>query len=232
VPDWLEIVHQQLAGLMLESDEANNVCEELAGHLEETYRALLANGVPEDVATGRTLQEVTSWRVLQRKIESAREKESPMPKRVAQFWFPALSTLLLSAALLALIQVHGPKPWALRSTGFHLRMIPVAVIYFSWLISLPFIGAMGAYLSRRAGGSARVVIAAVVFPVLPYLAFFAIGLPVAAILDDHVAHNITIPAFFVGLFAWVIFPGATLLVGGWPVHHFSSRLAFRRMSNG
>ena len=111
-------------------------------------------------------------------------------------------------------------------------MTPVAVVYVSWLLFLPLIGALGAYMSRRAGGSARVVFFSIVFPILPYLAFFLIGLPLALILDDHVAHNITIPALFVGLSAWVIFPAAALLAGGWPVHFFASRRLISRRSAG
>ena len=101
--------------------------------------------------------------------------------------------------------------------------MPVAVVYVSWLLFLPLIGALGAYVSRRAGGSARAVFFSVVFPTLPYLAFFLIGLPTAMILDDHVARNLTIPAFFVGLSAWVIFPAAALLAGGGLVHFFTPR---------
>src|SRR5437667_296490 len=97
---------------------------------------------------------------------------------------------------------------------------------------LRLIGALGAHMSRRAGGSARTVFLSIVFPILPYLAFFLIGLPVALILDDHVAHNITIPAFFVGLSAWVIFPAAALLAGGWPVHFFASRRLISSRSAG
>jgi len=110
--------------------------------------------------------------------------------------------------------------------------MPVAVVYVSWLLFLPLIGALGAYVSRRAGGSARAVFFSVVFPTLPYLAFFLIGLPTAMILDDHVARNLTIPAFFVGLSAWVIFPAAALLAGGWPVHFFASRRLISSRSAG
>ena len=102
-------------------------------------------------------------------------------------------------------------------------MTPVAVAYVSWLLFLPLIGAMGAHLSRRAGASARVELASIVFPVLPYLAFFLIALPVAITFDDRVAQNFTIPAFFVGLSAWVILPAAALLAGGWAAHFFASR---------
>jgi hypothetical protein len=58
------------------------------------------------------------------------------------------------------------------------------------------------------------VFRSIIFPVFPYVAFFVIGLPIAIMFDDHVSHNITIPAFFVGLSAWVIFPAMALLAGG------------------
>jgi hypothetical protein len=85
-------------------------------------------------------------------------------------------------------------------------------------------------VSGRAGGSARALLTAVIFPILPYLAFFAIGLPVALILDDHGAHNITLPAFFTGLAAWVILPGIALLAGGLSVRHFFLRSGARRLA--
>jgi hypothetical protein len=37
--------------------------------------------------------------------------------------------------------------------------------------------------------------------------------------------------FFVGLCAWVIFPGAALLAGGVPAHYFSGRLDTRQIYN-
>ena len=145
-----------------------------------------------------------------------------MTKRVSQFWVPALLTLLLSMVFLLLIQKFGPDPVVVEPTKY-LRVTPVAVVYIAWLLTLPFIGAVGAYLSIRAGGSIRAALSSIIFPVLPYLTFFIIGLPIALLLDDHLAHNITIPAFFVGLSAWVIFPAVALLAGGLPVRHFASR---------
>jgi len=222
--DWRQLVQQRLAGLSIEDGEATQVFEELAGHLEENYRFLLKEGLTEEVATRHVLGYVGDWQDLKRKIESSRNKETIMNKRVTQFWFPAFLTLSLSMVLLALIEFFGPKPWvAPMPGGPRLRMTPLAVVYVSWLVFLPFIGALGAYLSSRAGGRSRAVFCSCVFPVFPYVAFFVIGLPLALILDDHVAHNITIPAFFVGLSAWVIFPAMALLAGGWPLQYFASR---------
>jgi hypothetical protein len=222
--DWAQIVRERLANLALPDEDAAQVLDELAGHLEEAYQSLRNEGLSEQVAIVRVVEGVGDWRVLQRKIESSRNKETIMNKRVTQFWFPAFLTLSLSMVLLALIEFFGPKPWLTPMPGGpRLRMTPLAVVYVSWLVFLPFIGALGAYLSSRAGGRSRAVLSSCVFPVFPYVTFFVIGLPLALILDDHVAHNITIPALFVGLSAWVIFPAMALLAGGWPVQYFASR---------
>lgn len=221
--DWQKLVHEKLAQLDLDAAEREEVCAELASHLEDDYQYSLAAGATEELAVRHALRHVHDWHDLKSEIESSRKKELPMNKRVTQFWFPAFLTLALSMILLAVIQIYGPDPWLSPMPGGRLRMAPVAVVYLSWLIFLPFIGALAAYLSRRAGGRPLTVLSSVVFPVFPYVAFFAIGLPLALILDDHVAHNITIPAFFVGLSGWVIFPAMALLAGALPVHFFSAR---------
>ncbi len=140
-----------------------------------------------------------------------------MPTRVTQFWVPAFVTLLLSMTCLALIQIFGPNPWIAPGTHGWRFIAPALLVYIPWLFMLPFIGALGSYISNRAGGRARAVFSATIFPILPYTAFFIIGLPIAMILDDHVARNVTIPMFFIGLCAWVIFPALALLAGGWRV---------------
>ena len=65
---------------------------------------------------------------------------------------------------------------------------------------------------------------------LPYLVFFLVALPVIAILDDRVAHNIMFAPLFIGLFAWVLAPGAALLAGGFLIQLFyARRLTGRRV---
>jgi hypothetical protein len=212
--DWEAIVEQHLSGLALEPAEKSEVIAELAGHLAETCEELRRQGTKEEEAVRRTLSQIEDWQKLSRLIQTARTKENAMTNRVKQFWIPALVTMLLTMGLLMLIQIFGPNPWTVsRKSGWTL-VAPVAVIYLPWLLSLPVIGAMGAYLSNRAGGSRRAVFSSIVFPVLPYLAFFLLALPVMAIFNDRLAHNIMFGALFVGLFAWVVAPGAALLAGG------------------
>src|SRR5882724_8001023 len=221
--DWEALVEGHLTGLALKPAESAEVIAELAALLAESCEELRSQGMTEEEAVRRTLSQVEDWQKLTRLIQTARTKENIMTNRVKQFWLPSLLTLLFSMGLLALIQVFGPNPWLVaRKSGWSL-VAPVAVVYLPWLLSLPLIGAMGAYLSNRAGGSRRAVLSSVVFPVLPYLAFFVLALPVVAILNDHIAHNIMSRALFVGLFAWVLAPGAALLAGGWPAQLFLSR---------
>ena len=226
MPDWRRIVEDRLAPLALDEEERAAVVEELAGHFEEEYRGLVLQGLPEGAAASLTLERAGDWQELKKEIESSRRKEPAVNKRVSQFWFPAFSTLFLAMVLLMAIEAFGPRPWVSPSAN-RLRMTPVAVVYVAWILTLPFVGALGAYLSRRAGATPRATFLSLVFPVLPYFAFFVIGLPVAVVLDDHVAHNILLPALFLGFGTWVLLPGLALLAGGWPVHRFRRRLSAR-----
>jgi len=222
--DWEELVRAKLAGLAIEPREKREVIEELAAHLDETYEELRGRGFAEEDAAQRALREVKDWHDLRRRIQIARKmKENIMNDRVRQFWFPSLLTLLSSMGLLMVIQSLGPNPWIVaRRSGWSL-IAPVAVIYLPWLFLLPLIGAVGAYLSNRAGGSQRAMFSSIVFPVLPYLAFFLLALPVTALFNESLGHNIMFLALFLGLLVWVVAPGAALLTGGALARTFLSR---------
>ena len=223
MPDWQELVRQRLTGLELENADSAEIVEELADHLEDQYQILLQDGVPEKGAIDCVLQKVGDWRDLKSKIESSRKKERPMNSRVSQFWLPAFLTILLATSFLMIVEALGFEPWVSSTRGGPQGTVPVAVVYLPWLVTLPFIGALGAYLSGRAGARGWTVFSSVIFPTVPHLAFCVIGLPTAAILDGHLAHNIVLPAFFVGFFAWVLLPAIALLAGGLPIHYFSRR---------
>jgi len=221
--DWEQFVRQRLAGMEINDFEAALVIEELAGHLEEQYQSLLREGLSDENAVRRLLSGVGNWRQLKRNVERSRKTELIMNKRVSQFWFPAFLTLFLAMVFLMLIQLFGPDPWMPHGPSRWRSIAPVATIYIPWLFCLPFVGALGAYVSRRAGASVRTVFSSVLFPVLPYSVFFWVALPVTMLVDDHFARNLTVPLFFVGLSAWVIFPAVALLAGSRLLHFLSSR---------
>ncbi len=231
--DWEALVERQLIGLSLEPAESAEVIAELAAHLSETCEEMRRQGMTEEESVRRTLSQVEDWQKLSRLIQNARTKENIMTNRVKQFWLPSLLTSVSSMGFLALIQIFGPKLWAVTWYGRSQWSFaaPSERVYTPWLLSLPLIGAAGAYLSNRAGGSKPALLYSVVFPVLPYLIFFLVGLPVIAILDDHVARNFIFRTLLVGLLVWVLAPGAALLAGGLPTKFLlSRRLASRRIA--
>lgn len=228
--DWRGLVEQRLQGIRLTERESAEVAEELSDHLQSVYEASMALGLADHTAVERALREVSSWQELRTKIESSRKREPTVNQRVLQFWFPACLSLFLAQAGLMLIQTLGPAAYS-RPAAIGPRIMPPAAVYAAWLITLPFIGALAAYLSRRAGGRASSSFWAITFPVFPFLAFLAIGLPLAIALDDHVARGVSLPLFLVGLSGWVGFPAAALLAGEYRFNTSSRGSDARRITD-
>src|SRR5216117_310869 len=215
MPDWRELVSKGLSGLKLGAGEKEEVHAELAAHLEETYKALRARGLPEQAAIQQTLAQVADWQDLRRKIQIARTvKDNIMNDRVRQLWLPGLLTFALSMGLLELVQKFGPRPIVLDLD----KGTPVLMFYTAWLLMLPLAGALGAYLSKRAGGSARMVLASSIFPVMPFAVVFLIAIPVGLVINHNLEHHIVTAAYLSMSVGWVLAPGVALLAGGLPVH--------------
>jgi len=224
MPDWEKLVSRQLAQLALEERERQEVIAELAGHLDETYEGLRREGLPEREAVYHALSEVTDWSDLQRKIYCARAKENTMNPRTSRLWLPSLVTLTASFVALVAFGFLGLPPGPLGSRPHHEEWSSHIITgitsgrdtvneYTVWLMVLPFVGALGARLSRRAGGTLRDTIISGVFPALAWLTIVLIVLSFAASLG-HGVETLIAPVGPVGLIAvLVLIPGAGLLIG-------------------
>ena len=220
--DWQELVRQRLAGLELDAAEKEEVQMELASHLEESFEKLREQGMAEREARQRALAQVTSWRDLQHNIFVAKQKGDFMQKRLKQLWIPGFLTLILSTLLLMTLQeAFGVKPRIIASG-------PSAILFYvPWLVSLPFFGALAAYLSSRAGGSRRTVLLASVFPALAlataFLLMFPIGIIVEWVTRNDLSFKIVAITLLSNWIGWIVAPGAALLLGGLLVHLFLGR---------
>ena len=219
--DWRELVRQRLSALALEDDSREEVFAELAGHLEETYDRLRGEGLSEKDAVLDTMSQVKDWRYLQEQICFARTKENPMTPRTRRLWLPSLVTLLLSMVMLPVLEWLGVKPQFLFLHGPHERTY-VFTVYTVWLIMLPFVGALGAYLSRRAGGTDSTVIISGLFPALAFFIALLFVLPFMGFLEHGLEANARSafqtltnePFGRLGVLAgWVLVPGACLFIG-------------------
>ncbi len=207
MPDWLAYVNDHLGRLSLSEAESLQVREELAAHLEDSYLSLRAQGLSESRAVCLACDQVSSWQALRLEILSAKS-EAFMQNRVSQLWIPGLVTLFSAYALLALMQFAG-----LRAMTSHPREQRGIVLYLPWILSLPLIGAVGAYLSRRAQATGWRVFFAASLPALALGVFFLLIVPFAFVIDPHVPLRIKGTGLAALMVSWVILPGFALCLG-------------------
>jgi len=226
MPDWRKLVQRRLSGLALDFTEKEEIHTELAAHLEESYEALCTEGLPEQDAVQKTLAQAGDWKDLQRKIFSVKRRRQPMHKRVHQLWIPGLLAMALSTAFLMTVQRLGFQP----------RMVSwkEADIVFNvpWLLLLPFIGAVGTYISSRAGGTRGTVLLASVFPVIALTAAFLLMFPISWIIERIMGsqgdfRNVAAVLLEDGI-GWILVPGAALLAGGLFTHALFGRRSSSR----
>ena len=85
-----------------------------------------------------------------------------------------------------------------------------------YLAVMPFVGALGAYLSRRMNGSVGERIVAALFPVFLFVALFAVRI-VYGLVFERDTYNLS--HFLGGLFMTLVFiivGGLFLVLGAWP----------------
>ena len=215
--DWREHVRRRLSGLALEAAEKDEVHAELASHLEESYETLLKQGASERDAIRGALSQVSDWRDLQRKVFVAKRREHFVKERAQQLWIPGFLTFTISTLFLMTLQkVFGVRPQILGNG-------PGAILFYvPWLATLPFIGALGAYISRRAGGSRGTLALASTFPALAlaaaFLLMFPIGMIIEPVTGNDLAFGVVAATLLGNWIGWIVVPGAALLLGGILVH--------------
>jgi hypothetical protein len=193
MPDWEKLVSARLAPLALDERERQEVITELAGHLEEIYEAFRRKGASHDDAIRRALLQVDNWNKLQREIYVARTKENAMNGRTSRLWVPSFVTLAASVFTLVAFGFLGLQPGPLGSRPHHEEWSShliggitsgshVVNEYTVWLMVLPFIGALGACLFMRAGGTLREIVISGVFPAVAWLTIVLVVLSFAASL--------------------------------------------------
>jgi hypothetical protein len=218
MPDWQKLVREHLAGSDLGHQEEDEVVAELAGHLEEAFESFCREGISEQDATRRALAQVADWNDLKRKIYLVRNKEDNMEPRVTRFWLPGLLGFALAMILDVASYRFLSHPLVLSLD----RGTPILRFHISWIFALLFVGAIAAYLSRRAGGTLRTSLLSSIFPVLPIAAVFLVAIPTGLIVGHPIAYGIVAEKILYMALGWVLAPAAALLTGALFVHRFLS----------
>jgi hypothetical protein len=232
MPDWEREAQRRLENTKFPAADREEVARELAGYLEEVCSDARDRGLNESAAAQPAFAELHEDPQLGANLFRARQ-EGTMNDRTKQLWLPGITTLFAAPVLGWLIEfvlfhfshrvvLHGEKGGNLYLDVL-MGQDPALLVYFLWLYALLFIGAAGAYGSRRAG-SGRVLQAAVALsPLLLYRAV-SVGMEVARREGTMPVHftffalsGLRGPHFFYRGFSgsplsWVIIPGAALLL--------------------
>jgi len=209
--DWRDRVREHLRSCGLPPASREEVISELAAHLEEAYEIARAQGLTEPEAIQLALQEAGDWNVLSKKIYRA-AKEQPMNHRTKSLWLPALASFAAASLfLLVLTQISMQPQFLVRLNSGLGRSL-----YIEWLCAQLLFGALGAFLSRRAGGTCTARVVAATFPAIVLFGLWAFWIPVSALLE-HNAFVLRHPLYYaLGVFVWVVPPGIALLLGAAP----------------
>ena len=206
--DWNELVRERLVLAELSPTQQDETVAELASHLDDLYSEYRERGLSESEATKRAIYEVTDWCDLAKTIQPAKQEES-MNHRTKQLWLPGMINLTIAMAVLTFevrMELH-PQFYSTHS--------PAMLIYIPWvwILSLPFCGALAAYLCRHAGGDRLARLATASFPAAPYVGCFVLALLVARFGPDE-----AIPWSAVGILVstWALMPAFALLLGALP----------------
>ena len=131
-----------------------------------------------------------------------------MQKRVKQFWLPSLVTLLLGWGILAILIWAGVQPF-MTSPGKPEGLF----LYWPWLVALPFVGALGAYMARRAKSQSWKVFVVGAFPAIAMAMVFLLILPWVFVVNPQVAPGLKATSIVANMVSWVILPGIALCLG-------------------
>ena len=157
-----------------------------------------------------------------------------MNDRTKQLWLPGITLMFVAALTLELFQLAALWTYRVYVAAPHghdffwLGRYKSATlfVYFAWLYVLPFLGAAGAWWSRRAGSGRAKQLASGLFPLVLLLAIFCRELALILAVGPHPFQLDLLPpahAFFAFLpssyslfLSWVVMPGAALLLGVLP----------------
>lgn len=157
MPDWQGIVREKIDGAQLPAEQKDEIAAELGSHLEDVYDEKRRLGLGESETVEGALGEVVDWTELTRRIHNAKREERIMSDRAKHLWLPGLASffcaMIWEVALGGGATIGGPLfRWHVTLPMYGLR-----------LMTLLLCGAVGAFLSRRAGGTRTERVAAALF---------------------------------------------------------------------
>ncbi len=212
MPDWCKLVVGKLVSSELTESQKQEIAAELASHLEDVYEERTAHGLSESGAIDAALAEVVDWRKLTRQIVVAKHQEGIMNDRTRRLWLPGLASFC--SAMICELALGGGALSGESLFYSHTKQLVYALLLVSQLCC----GAVGAFLSRRAGGSRSARIAAALFTsgVLLTTMFIVIAICVIGRASGLAFASLDMTLLIKPVFVVVLIPGIAMLAGALP----------------
>jgi len=208
VRDWSSVVRSRLIALGIEAEREEQIRAELAGHLEDAYADAIRRGCTEEDAAARALAQVPDWTRLADAIRRADQKEGPMSPD-AKTLLPGMAALGCAAAVMLGVPRLLPASLWLDPRA---TMPMTAGLLLSYLA----FGALGASLSRRAGGGIAARLAAGIFPLALHVSILVMVVVAAMFGDRRSPEAIQINFQLRAALIFIVIPGIALTVGTLP----------------
>lgn len=208
--DWKILVHDKLGPLGANFPEHEEIASELACHLEDVYEHRRAQGSSESEAVESALGELAEGRKAGRNIQKS--KEGPMNERTRKFWLPAFASVAAACTLVAVVAQLSYLPRVIL-----MRSEVATLVYPIWILGQLPLGALGAYCSRRAGGSRFTRLTAGLFPSVVMLAGMIVVILVQTLLQGRFDFGSVDGGMFArAMVSVILIPTVALLLGTLP----------------
>jgi len=209
VRDWSSVVRSRLIALGIEAGREEQIRAELAGHLEDVYTDAIRCGCTEEDAVALALEHVPDWTLLADAIRRADQKEGPMSPDAKTLWLPGMAALGCAAAvMLGVTRLLPGSLW----TNPRATLPMTAALLFAYLMC----GALGAWWSRRAGGSVTARLFAGLFPVALHVSIFVTVIVAAMFENSRQPEQLQINFQLRAALIFIVIPGIALAVGTLP----------------
>ncbi len=162
-----------------------------------------------------------AWFAAMPLLGQTKPEEALMNQRTRTIWLPGFVTLTAASLFLFAEEfalMHVPSFYSTDMTlrNQHLGFGVPFWLYSAWLLAQALCGALGAFLSRRGGGTRRARIVASAFPALMMFCLLGLVVPISAVFE-HNAYVLSHPSgVAMGILIWAGGPGVALLLGAAP----------------
>ena len=139
-----------------------------------------------------------------------------------RFWLPGLSTMIAASFFLFVADtVYDPSRF-FTQIGLRPQYLLQSdsgsgrIFYGWWLLANFLCGALGAFLSRRAGGTRTTLVVTAAMPALTMFGLCAVVVPITFLITRHAVPSLHPADVVLALCVWVVAPAIALLLGSAP----------------